>query len=220
MTCLRQCQCDCACFQDVFSLQPCDKDHPPALEQAEKDDVCDKLEELEKAPRKMLSRGEWLIDVAVVFVLFLPSFSLHLVLTFPPQIFQVGRLKNQSGGVRANTSAVAGSQIFPLHPSFLYIINTWSLIDKHCFQKLILKSLCRRIYAHCRLSHPGGCRGVGVHAFQTWPDAEKMWPSPNYSLLTIISFSDAPPLSFSSYRMASCRYKTTSPFQSFLITGR
>lgn len=58
MTSLRQFQCDCVCFQNVFPLQPCDKDHPPALEQAEKDDACDKLEELEKAPRKMLSRGE------------------------------------------------------------------------------------------------------------------------------------------------------------------
>uniref|UniRef100_H3CYD3 R3H domain containing 1 n=1 Tax=Tetraodon nigroviridis TaxID=99883 RepID=H3CYD3_TETNG len=41
---------------DVFPLQPFEKDDQPALDQSEKDDACEKVEQLEKTPRKMLSR--------------------------------------------------------------------------------------------------------------------------------------------------------------------
>lgn len=97
MTCLRQCQFCCVYFQDVFPLQPFEKDDQPVLDQSEKD-VCDKVEQLEKTPRKMLSRGEminWLCFFVCLF--FLPSFSLCLVLDFHPQIFKVKHLKKQSG---------------------------------------------------------------------------------------------------------------------------
>lgn len=57
MTCFRQCQFYCVYFQDVFPLQSFEKDDQTALDQAEKDDACDKVEQLEKTPRKMLSRG-------------------------------------------------------------------------------------------------------------------------------------------------------------------
>ncbi|XP_056883237.1 R3H domain-containing protein 1-like isoform X2 [Takifugu flavidus] len=42
--------------QDVFPLQPFEKDDQPVPDQSEKDDACDKLEKTEKTPRKMLSR--------------------------------------------------------------------------------------------------------------------------------------------------------------------
>lgn len=45
-------------FQDGFLLQPFEKDDRGAQDQAEKEDGCDKVEKLEKTPRKMLSRGE------------------------------------------------------------------------------------------------------------------------------------------------------------------
>lgn len=92
--------------------------------------------------------------------------------------------------VRGNTFVVTGSKIFPLMPhlSFFYIINTWALIDKHWFQRMVLKRLGRSIYAHCKFSYLEGCMHVGVHAFETWPDAwmiswnPKLQPSNNYAL--------------------------------------
>lgn len=48
----------CVYLQDVFPLQPFEKDDQPVLDQSEKDDACDKVEQFEKTPRKMLSRGE------------------------------------------------------------------------------------------------------------------------------------------------------------------
>lgn len=50
-------QYSCIYFQDGFLLQPFEKDDQAAQDQAGKEDS-DKMEKLEKTPRKMLSRGE------------------------------------------------------------------------------------------------------------------------------------------------------------------
>lgn len=121
--------------------------------------------------------------------------------------------RNNQAGV-----AVAGSKIFPLHHSFLYIINTWALIYKHCFQKMILKSLSRRIYARCKFSNLDGCISVFEVAYHQLP---------NYSLLTITSFTDR--VKEWSIRCQSCSPLTGCPpvgtkallhFKWFLIMGR
>lgn len=63
----------CVYLQDVFPLQPFEKDDQPVLDQSEKDDACDKLENFEKTPRKMLSRGE-VIDLCCFIMLFFNLF--------------------------------------------------------------------------------------------------------------------------------------------------
>lgn len=72
MTSLCQCQFYCVYVQDVFPLQPFEKDDQPVLDQSEQDDACNKVEQLEKTPRKMLSRGKminWLFCFGFFFYL-------------------------------------------------------------------------------------------------------------------------------------------------------
>lgn len=56
-----------------------------------------------------------------------------------------------------------------LHYSFLYIINTWALIYKHCFKKWYWKAL-GGVYMHIANSKILTNVYIGVHAFEMTPD--------------------------------------------------
>lgn len=113
LTCLRRCQFYCVNFQDGFPLQPFEKDDKPVLDQSEKDNSGDKVEQLEKTPRKMLSRGKMMNRLFVFYYIFY-----CLVLDFDTEIFKVTRLKKQSGPV------VGEIKYFHYPHSVLYILNT------------------------------------------------------------------------------------------------